>query len=132
MSPELKQYIGKCDICLAHHIYIKVSCLTTVTSKAVIKALKEIFARLGIPDEEVSDNGPQFSSAEFEVFTKTWSFSHVISSPTHGQSDGKVQSPVKTVKRLFTKCQESGHSEHLALLDWRNTPSESAQAQHST
>lgn len=103
-----------------------------VTSKAVIKALKEIFARLGIQDEVVSDNGPKFSSAEFEVSTKTWSFSQVTSSPTHGQSDGKVQSAVKTVKRPFKKCQESGHSEHLSLLDWRNTLSESAQAQYST
>jgi len=79
---------------------------------------------LGIPDEVVSDNGPQFSCAEFEVLMKTWSFSHVTSSPTHSQSDGKVQSAVKAVKRLFMKCQESGHSEHLALLDWLNTPSE--------
>ena len=38
--------------------YIEVSRLTTVTSKPVIKALKEIFARIGIPDEVVSDNGP--------------------------------------------------------------------------
>jgi len=39
--------------------YIEVSRLTTVTSKAVIKAIKEIFARFGIPDEVVSDNGPR-------------------------------------------------------------------------
>ena len=31
---------------------------------------------------------------------------------------------MKTVKRLFTKCRASGPSEYLALLDWRNTPSE--------
>ena len=67
--------------------YIEVSRLTTVTSKAVIKALKEIFARFGIPDEVVSDNGPQFSSAEFAVFGKTYifGFAHVTSSPTHAQ-----------------------------------------------
>ena len=29
-----------------------------------------------------------------------------------------------TVKRLFTKCSESGLSEFRDLLDWRNTPSE--------
>ncbi len=28
------------------------------------------------------------------------------------------------MKRLFKKCRESGKSEFLALLDWRNTPSE--------
>jgi hypothetical protein len=40
------------------------------------------------------------------------------------QSNGKVENAVKTVKRLFTKCREAGQSEYLALLDWRNTPSE--------
>ena len=48
----------------------------------------------------------------------------MTSSLTHAQSNGKAESAVKTVKRLFTKCQESGHSEYLALLDWRNTPSQ--------
>lgn len=66
--------------------------------------MKETFAKFGIPDEVVSDDGPQFSSAEFEVFAKTWSFAHVTSSSTHTQSDGKVESAVKTVERLFTKC----------------------------
>ena len=55
---------------------------------------------------------------------KTRSFAHVTSSPTHAQLNGKAESAVKTVKRLFTKCQESGLSEYLALLDWRNTPSQ--------
>lgn len=31
---------------------------------------------------------------------------------------------MKTVKRLFKKCKESGVSEFQALLDWRNTPTE--------
>ena len=31
---------------------------------------------------------------------------------------------LRTVKRLFEKCKETGVSELQALLDWRNTPSE--------
>ena len=85
-----------------------------------------MFARYGIPDVLVTGNGPQFSSAEFAVFAKTWMFQHTTSSPYHPQSNGKAENAVKTVKRLFTKCQQSGHkrSEFLALLDWRNTPTE--------
>ena len=48
----------------------------------------------------------------------------MTSSLTHAQSNGKAESAVTTVKRLFTKCQESGHSDYLALLDWRNSPSQ--------
>ena len=46
------------------------------------------------------------------------------SSPRYPQSNGKAENAVKTVKRLFKKCQASGQSEYLALLDWRNTPTE--------
>ena len=53
-----------------------------------------------------------------------WSFVHTTSSPYYPQSNGKAENAVKTAKRLFSKCQESGQSEFQALLDWRNTPSE--------
>ena len=72
----------------------------------------------------VRNNGPQFASAEFAVLTKTWMFKHSTSSPYHPQSNGKPENAKKTVKRLFTKCKQSGQSEFLALLDWRNTPTE--------
>ena len=89
-----------------------------------MKEMKAVFARYGIPDVLVTENNPQFASAEFSVFAKTWMFQHKTSSPCHQQSNGKAENAVKIVKRLFTKCRESGQSEFLALLDWRNTPTE--------
>ena len=49
---------------------------------------------------------------------------HITSSLCYPQSNGKAENAVRTVKRLFKKCRESGKSEFLALLDWCNTPSE--------
>lgn len=95
-----------------------------VTSRSVIKEMKEVFARYGIPDVLVTDNGTQFASAEFAVFAETWSFEHQTSSPRYPQSNGKAENAVQTDKRLFKKCKASGQSEYLALLDWRNTPTE--------
>ena len=46
-------------------------------SANVISAMTEIFACHGIPSEIVSDNGPQFSGAEFQQFT----VKHISSSP---------------------------------------------------
>ena len=42
-----------------------------------------MFARYGIPDIVVTDNGPQFTSAELSVFAKTWMFTHDRFSPYH-------------------------------------------------
>ena len=83
-----------------------------------------MFARFGIPQILVTDNGPQFSSKEFQLFAKSWSFNHVTTSPRYPQSDGKAENAVRTVKRLFEKCKETGVSEFQALFEWRNTPSE--------
>ena len=165
MSTELKEFVSKCDVCMAHRSaqskepiqqhefvarpwsrvaadlcdhdnrtllvvsdyfsnFIEVARLTSLSSRAVIKELKAIFARYGIPDALVTDNGPQFSSAEFSVFARTWGFDHVTSSPRYPQSNGKAENAVKTIKNLFRKCKASGQSEFLALLDWRNTPTE--------
>ena len=67
----------------------------------------------------------QLASAEFTAFCKQWSIEHSTSSPHYPQNNGKAENAVKTVKNLFKKCKASGQSEYLALLDWRNTPSES-------
>ena len=96
----------------------------SVTSRSVIKEMKAVFTRYGIPDVLVTDNGPQFAAAEFVVFAKSWMFQHITSSPHYSQSNGKAENAVKMVKRLFTKCKKSGQSEFLVLLDWRNTPTE--------
>ena len=42
--------------------YFEVSQLSSTTSPATISRIKPIFARFGIPDEVMSDNGPQFDT----------------------------------------------------------------------
>jgi hypothetical protein len=61
--------------------FFEVQELIKVTSKSVITASKVQFARHGIPDTLISDNGPQFASAEFAQFTREWQIQHRTSSP---------------------------------------------------
>ena len=109
-------------ICDYYSNFIEVAHLKSTTSRCVIREMSEVFARFGVVDILVTDNAPNFTSAEFAVFAKTWAFEHVTSSPHYPESNGKSENAVKTVKRLFTKCRDSGESEFKALLDWRNTP----------
>ena len=71
----------------------------------------------------VSDNGRQFDCADFREFTTERNFEHVTSLRTVW-SNGKAENAVKTVKLLHKKSGETGDSEFIALLNWRNTPSE--------
>ena len=72
----------------------------------------------------ISDNGPPYNSQEFQDFTKTYGFVHVPSSPVYPQCNGKAENTVKLAKGLLRKASESKNDPHLALLNWRNTPSE--------
>ena len=72
----------------------------------------------------VSDNGPQYVSAEFAAFAAQWDFEHTPASPAHPKSNGKAESAVKTAKKLLQKAHDSGGDPYLAMLDHRNTPSQ--------
>lgn len=52
----------------AHFKWMEVHIMRSTTSAATIVKLKEIFAAHGLPETIVSDNGPNFTSAEFENF----------------------------------------------------------------
>lgn len=98
------------------------------SSKTVIRKLKQNFARHGIPDKLISDNGPQYTSEYFRSFSRKWDFEHVTSSPGYPQSNGLAESAVKTVKKLIRKARHSGNDPWLAILDHRNTPSQGVNA----
>lgn len=62
--------------------YIEVVKFSLTTTKSIVAAMKLAFARHGIPDTIISDNGPQYSSQEFKEFTKDYDFKDITCSPT--------------------------------------------------
>ena len=98
--------------------YPEVVKLTSTTSVSIINILKSIFARHGIPSTLITDNGPQFSSREFQKFASVYSFQHLTSSPRYPQSNGLVERAVGTTKGLLRNTSDP----HLALLSFRATP----------
>ena len=100
--------------------FIEITKLTSTTAASVISHLKSIFARHGIPEVVVSDNGPQYSSAAFEDFSKEYEFDHVTSSPKYPQANGEAERAVKTTKQLL----EKNNDPYLAILAYRSTPLE--------
>jgi len=96
--------------------FIKLNLLHTTTSQQVITHLKSQFARHGIPDRMITDNGPQFSSDAFKQFTKDYCFQHHTSSPHYPQSNGLAERAVQTVKNLLKKAILDKRDLYLALL----------------
>ncbi|XP_058445614.1 uncharacterized protein K02A2.6-like [Malaya genurostris] len=101
-----------------------------ITSTATINILRGLFARLGMPEKLVSDNGTQFTSIEFKQFCAENGIDHVTTAPFHPQSNGQVERFVDTFKRAINKIQEGRGSINAALdtflLTYRSTPNQSA------
>jgi transposase InsO family protein len=102
--------------------FIEVDYLTGTTANDVITKLQGQFARYGIPAEIVSDQGPQYTSAQFKQMTEEWGITHTMSSPGHHQSNGKAEAAVKTVKHMLYKCLQNNSNPYMAMLELRNTP----------
>ncbi|UYV75322.1 hypothetical protein LAZ67_12003488 [Cordylochernes scorpioides] len=95
--------------------------LDRLTASVVVRSCKSIFARHGIPETVVSDNGTQFGAArEFANFARQYGFQHVTSSPRFPQSNGMAEAGVKIAKLILKKNQDPS----LGLLEYRSTPLE--------
>ena len=89
----------------------------------VVDIMQEHFARYGIPNTLISDNGPQFTSEVFDNFASKYEFVHKTSFPYHQQANGKAENAVKMAKQILEKAKKDNQDSYLALLEWRNIPS---------
>ena len=62
--------------------------MTSITAGHTINKLRLICAHYGLPEEVVSDNGPQFVSNEFAEFMNRSGIKHTLVPPYHLQSNG--------------------------------------------
>ena len=114
-----KQYLITVDY---YSRYFELDELHSTTSNAIIKKLCHHFARHGIAETVISDNGPQYSSEEFKQFATKWDFKHVTSSPLYSQSNGLAEKTVQTAKKLLSKAKDEGINFERLLLHYRSTP----------
>lgn len=94
--------------------------LKNQTTQEVINHTRSIFARHGIPEVVISDNGPQYSADLYATFAREHGFEHVTSSPHYPQGNGAAERAVRTVKGMLRKSGDPNH----ALLAYRSTPLE--------
>ena len=100
--------------------WIEIAKLSNLNSNNVICHLKSQFAKYGIPDELIIDNGPQYSSLAFKKFSNNYGFLHTNSSPKNSQANGEAEQAAETIESLLKKAQHP----YKALLNYRNTPLE--------
>ena len=90
----------------------------------VVEVLRQLFLNFGCPETLLSDNGPQFSSREFQCFLEAYKVRHITSSPLYPQSNGLVERMVQTVKNSLqkTRLSSTNHTLGEVLATLRSTP----------
>ena len=97
-------FLGKMFLVVvdAHFKWPEVIVMASTMATRTITALRELFARNGIPNQLVSDNdsdnGPQFVSEEFKQFLANNGVRHIRSSPYHPASNRAAERMVQTMK----------------------------------
>ena len=89
--------------------------MSSMTSLKTIKVLRTLFALYGIPEEMVSDNGPQLASEEFTQFLKQNVFRSSRVPLYHRASNGAAGRSVQTAKAVLTKQVLNGKANTLSL-----------------
>ena len=83
----------------AHSKWPEVILVSSTTSSLTIEVLRDLFARFGIPEQIVSDNGAQFVSEEFQAFIRSNGIGHITSAPYHPVTNSLAEKAVQTFKQ---------------------------------
>ena len=108
----------------ATSMWIETHTMNSTTSTATACKLREIFAEHELPEILISDNGPNFTTEEFETCMRKNGIVHISSAPYHPASNGLAERAVQTVKSGITKTAGDIVDTKLQrlLFDYRRTP----------
>ena len=80
--------------------------------------------RYGIPEEVISDGGPEFDNHMIKQLAIKYGFEWNPSSPNLPNSNGMAESAMKQVKGVMKKCSDENSDPFIAILEYINTPSQ--------
>ena len=110
----------------AHSKWPEVHTMGSTTAVKTLEVLRRMFASYGLPDQLVTDNGPQFLSEEFAAFVKNNGIKHIRTAPYHPASNGLAERFVQSLKQSLKTARTSGrtlqHRLSNFLLTYRSSP----------
>ena len=109
----------------AHSKWPEVFRMKSTTTEKTIEILRRLFSSHGLPEEVVSDNGPQFTSTLFADFMKLNAVKHTRSAPYHPATNGAAERFVQVLKKSLKTADPRLSKEHQLsnlLMIYRSTP----------
>ncbi|UYV82259.1 K02A2.6-like [Cordylochernes scorpioides] len=87
----------------SHSKWVEAIPMREITARKTIEQLRRLFSAYGLPEEVVSDNGPQFTGVEMKSFFERNGVKHTLIPAYHPQSNGLAERAVKLIKMALEK-----------------------------
>ena len=114
---------------------ILLSCNKTITAKQVAKLLLEnLYKWFGLPDEFISDRGPQFTAHTFRELLKLLGITRKLSTAYHPQTNGateQVNQEIKAYLSIFCSSFPEEWAKKLYLMEFTHNNWQHAERKHS-
>ena len=110
----------------AYSKWPEVHVMKETTTGKTIERLRETFSQFELPEQLVTDNGPQFTSEDFAQIAKMNGVKHIRCAPYHPASNGLAERFVQSLKMALKASVNNGltlqHRVFNFLFNYRTTP----------
>ncbi|GJT42594.1 reverse transcriptase domain-containing protein [Tanacetum coccineum] len=83
--------------------WVEAHALTTNDARMVVKFLKGLFARFGVPKALISDRGTHFCNSQLEKALLRYGVTHRISTTYHPQTNDQTKVTNRAIKRILER-----------------------------
>ncbi|XP_076908561.1 uncharacterized protein LOC143565486 [Bidens hawaiensis] len=109
---DAEEFVKLCDACQK-----TAQALATNDARVVVKFLKKLFTRFGIPRAIISDRGTHFCNTIMEKALARYGVTHRTSTAYHPQMNGQVENANRGVKRILEKTVGASRKDWSEKLD---------------
>ncbi|GJV80697.1 reverse transcriptase domain-containing protein [Tanacetum coccineum] len=82
---------------------IEAQALPMNDARVVVKFLRQLFARFGVPKALISDRGTHFCNSQLEKALQRYGVTHKLSTAYHPQSNGQTEVTNRAIKRILER-----------------------------
>ncbi|GKC52850.1 reverse transcriptase domain-containing protein, partial [Tanacetum coccineum] len=83
--------------------WVKAQALPTNDTRVVVKFLRSLFSRFGVPKALISDRGTHFCNFQLEKALQRYGVTHKLSTAYHPQSNGQTKVTHRAIKHILER-----------------------------
>ncbi|GJT26317.1 putative nucleotidyltransferase, ribonuclease H [Tanacetum coccineum] len=83
--------------------WVEAQALPTNDARVVVKFLRSLFARFGVPKALISDRGTHFCNSQLDKALQKYDVTHKLSTAYHPQTNGQSEVTNRAIKRILKR-----------------------------